>query len=88
MRSPRDPRSAAGSGIEGVPEDTGTSSRARDSFDPKLPGDRRNNESVESVDQNDHEGATEDQVGDRTGPGVGYDQEPAKQKDRGGVAES
>jgi hypothetical protein len=33
------------------------------------------------VDDEGHEGATEEQVGDRTGPGVGYDQpeqEPAK----------
>ena len=33
-----------------------------------------------------HEGATEDRVGDRTGPEAGYDDEPAKVKDRGGVA--
>jgi hypothetical protein len=36
----------------------------------------------------EHEGATEDEVGDRTGPGAGFDDEPAKVKDRGGVAES
>ena len=33
-----------------------------------------------------HEGATEDQVGDRTGPGVGYDQERRQEKDEGGVS--
>jgi hypothetical protein len=33
-----------------------------------------------------HEGATEDQVGDRTGPGVGYDQERRQVKDEGGVS--
>ena len=32
-------------------------------------------------DQDEHEGATEDQVGDRTGPAVGYD-EGARQKNR------
>ena len=37
-------------------------------------------------DRNAHEGATEDRVGDRTGPEAGYDDEPAKVKDRGGVA--
>ena len=34
----------------------------------------------------EHEGATEDRVGDRTGPEAGYDDEPEKVKDRGGVA--
>ncbi len=34
----------------------------------------------------EHEGATEDEVGDRTGPGAGYDDEPAQDDDRGGVA--
>ena len=34
----------------------------------------------------DHEGATEAQTGDRTGPGAGYDIEPAQVKDKGGVA--
>jgi hypothetical protein len=33
-----------------------------------------------------HEGATEDQTGDRTGPGAGYDTEPEQVKDKGGVA--
>lgn len=32
-----------------------------------------------------HEGATEAQVGDRTGPGAGYDDEPEQVKDKGGV---
>jgi len=32
-------------------------------------------------DQDEHEGATEDQIGDRGGPAVGYDQ-GAKQKNR------
>ncbi len=35
-----------------------------------------------------HEGATESRVGDRTGPAVGYDGEPAKVRDEGGVADS
>jgi hypothetical protein len=33
-------------------------------------------------------GATEEEVGDRTGPAVGYDQEPKQTKDNGGVAQS
>jgi hypothetical protein len=37
-------------------------------------------------DRTSHEGATEDRVGDRTGPEAGYDDEPAKVKDRGGVS--
>jgi len=32
----------------------------------------------------DHEGATEEQVGDRTGPGVGYDFEERDNKDESG----
>ncbi len=38
------------------------------------------------ADPTSHEGATEDRVGDRTGPEAGYDDEPAKVKNRGGVA--
>jgi hypothetical protein len=34
----------------------------------------------------EHEGGTDAEVGDRTGPGAGYDQEPDKAKDKGGVA--
>jgi hypothetical protein len=34
----------------------------------------------------EHEGATEDEVGDRTGPGAGYDEEPAQEEDEGGVS--
>jgi hypothetical protein len=33
-----------------------------------------------------HEGAKDEQVGDRGGPGAGYDQEPKKVKDKGGVS--
>jgi hypothetical protein len=36
----------------------------------------------------EHEGATDEQVGDTTGPGVGYDQEPEQEKDKGGVIPS
>ncbi len=46
--------------------------------DPDAP-ERANPEDV-------HEGAKDDQVGDRGGPGAGYDQEPAKVKDKGGVS--
>jgi hypothetical protein len=31
-------------------------------------------------------GATEEQIGDRTGPAAGYDQEPEQDEDEGGVA--
>jgi len=37
------------------------------------------------VSEPDHEGATDQQVGDRRGPGPGYDDEPEKIKDEGGV---
>lgn len=33
----------------------------------------------------EHEGATDQEIGDRTGPGAGYDDEPEKVKDKGGV---
>ena len=39
----------------------------------------------ERTKTDEHEGATDEQVGDRTGPGVGYDQEPAQERDKGGV---
>lgn len=31
-------------------------------------------------------GGTDDEVGDRIGPAVGYDQEPVQENDKGGVA--
>jgi hypothetical protein len=39
----------------------------------------------ELEDDSDHEGGTEEQVGDRTGPGAGYDKEPEQTDDPGGV---
>ena len=36
--------------------------------------------------QDEREGATDEEVGDRTGPGAGYDTEPEQEKDGGGVA--
>jgi hypothetical protein len=43
-------------------------------------------DSAERVPTEEHEGATDDQVGDTTGPGVGYDQEPVQEGDKGGVS--
>ena len=40
----------------------------------------------ETPAQDSPEGATDKEVGDRTGPGAGYDLEPEQEKDRGGVA--
>ena len=37
-------------------------------------------------DQDEHEGATDADVSDLTGPGAGYDQEPEQEKDTGGVS--
>jgi hypothetical protein len=34
----------------------------------------------------EHEGAKETEVGDRTGPAAGYDDEPEQVKDKGGVS--
>ena len=41
--------------------------------------------SAERPKVDEHEGATDEQVSDTTGPGVGYDQEPAQVRDKGGV---
>jgi hypothetical protein len=54
--------------------------------------DRKNEPDAEPAvegatpDQDEHEGATDADVGDRTGPGAGYDQEPEQEPDQGGVA--
>ncbi len=40
---------------------------------------------AERTKTDEHEGATDEQVGDTAGPGVGYDQEPAQERDKGGV---
>ncbi|MEO6222229.1 MAG: hypothetical protein ABIP90_03195 [Vicinamibacterales bacterium] len=40
---------------------------------------------AERTKTDEHEGATDAQVGDTAGPGVGYDQEPAQERDKGGV---
>jgi hypothetical protein len=45
-------------------------------------------EPAERPETDEHEGAVEEQVGDTTGPGVGYDQEPEQEKDEGGVGAS
>lgn len=45
-----------------------------------------NDDEAATPDQDTHEGATDKEVGDRTGPGAGYDMEPEQEKDRGGVA--
>jgi hypothetical protein len=44
-----------------------------------------NNEPAKPA-QDEREGATDEQVGDRIGPGAGYDIEPEQEKDGGGVA--
>jgi len=41
---------------------------------------RRTTQSIE------HEGATEAETGDRTGPGAGFDLEPEQVKNKGGVS--
>jgi hypothetical protein len=40
------------------------------------------------ADEDAHEGAIGTEVGDRTGPGAGFDDEPESVKDKGGVASS
>jgi len=41
---------------------------------------------TEQADVEEHEGATENDVSDRQGPGVGYDNEPRPTRDEGGVS--
>jgi hypothetical protein len=40
------------------------------------------------TDPDEHQGGTEDDVGDTTGPGAGYDEEPEQDPDSGGVTPS
>jgi hypothetical protein len=53
-------------------------------MDNQQPNDRQPHE-PSHLDENVHEGATEEQVGDLGGPGAGYDQEPEEVTDKGGV---
>jgi hypothetical protein len=40
----------------------------------------------EDAPEVEHEGGTEDDIGELTGPGAGYDDEPEQVDDEGGVA--
>jgi len=69
-------RPGGGSSTDGRPG-TGTQGPLADvQHDTKRPG----------ANEEEHEGATEQQVSDRSGPGVGFDQEPEREKDEGGVS--
>ena len=61
-------------------------------IDQNIPDKDKPREPGEAVpdkgEEPEHEGATEEKIGDRTGPGAGFDDEPAKVKDKGGVAPS
>ena len=39
-----------------------------------------------SANPSEHEGADDSEVGDRVGPGAGYDDEPVQEKDDSGVS--
>jgi len=54
--------------------------------DGPLTGIQREPTNAAPGNEAEHEGATETQVGDRGGPGVGFDQEPEREKDEGGVS--
>ena len=51
-----------------------------DVLDPDAPSDQDDQARMSN------EGGTEGQVGDTSGPGAGYDGEPAQVQDRGGVS--
>ena len=54
---------------------------------PNKPGQYDENDADKGARKSEeHGGGTEDEVGDRTGPGAGYDDEPEKVKDTGGVS--
>lgn len=53
-----------------------------DQYEKKEPGEA----TPDKGEAPEHEGATDEEIGDRTGPGAGYDKEPEKVKDKGGVA--
>jgi hypothetical protein len=53
---------------------------------PEAPGAPAGAERPSEANPPEHEGAAETEVGDRTGPGAGYDEEPEQEKDRGGVS--
>ena len=62
--------------------------------DPQLPPDqsnlpnrnRRGTADVPGQANDPGPGATESETGDRTGPAVGYNQEPDREEDEGGVS--
>jgi hypothetical protein len=67
-----------------APDQGGLPSRDRQGV-TDVPGNaQRPTPEVRSPDG--HEGATEDKVSDRTGPGVGYDQEPEPETGEAGVS--
>jgi hypothetical protein len=53
---------------------------------PRAPETRRPPE--RKPQDGEHEGATEENVGNLGGPGPGYDDEPGKDPDKGGVSRS
>lgn len=55
---------------------------------PNKPGQYDRDDADKAQIDEEHEGGTEEQVGDRTGPGAGYDDEPEQERDPGGVADS
>jgi hypothetical protein len=52
-----------------------THPRAQEDLDATAEPDGQFPRPSDAPEDEGHEGATEEQVGDRTGPGVGYDQE-------------
>lgn len=48
--------------------------------------DRRGTTEVPGQADSGRPGATESETGDRTGPAVGYNQEPRREEDEGGVS--
>ena len=53
---------------------------------PRTPSRRPGSSRADQADA--HQGATEEQVGERAGSGPGFDQEPTKERRKGGVGSS
>jgi hypothetical protein len=56
--------------------------------DPKHPAKHGTPPAPRRPEPPEHEGAVEAETGGRSGPGAGYDNEPKKVNDKGGVAPS
>jgi hypothetical protein len=87
-KKPRKPRSRKNRTGAGVPETSGLPHATTADQIAEMESEGQAQEAgteTRTPDQDGHVGATDQDVADRTGPGAGYDTEPAQKKDPGGV---